>query len=85
MSSSSNEPFGPGGRFWRKTKLGSHDYTLHDRTAEGDEDGDGTGSVNAGVSTEYRTYKRRWFGFVQLTLLNIIVSWDVCLIYIYPD
>jgi hypothetical protein len=25
----------------------------------------------------YRTYKRRWFGLVQLTLLNIIVSWDV--------
>ena len=26
---------------------------------------------------EYRVYKRRWFGLVQLTLLNIIVSWDV--------
>ncbi|KAI9725868.1 MAG: hypothetical protein M1828_002497 [Chrysothrix sp. TS-e1954] len=24
----------------------------------------------------YRVYKRRWFGLVQLTLLNIIVSWD---------
>lgn len=26
---------------------------------------------------EYRVYKRRWFGLVQLILLNIIVSWDV--------
>lgn len=25
----------------------------------------------------YRTYKRRWFGLVQLVLLNIVVSWDV--------
>ncbi|KAI0011497.1 major facilitator superfamily domain-containing protein [Xylariaceae sp. FL0662B] len=24
----------------------------------------------------YQVYKRRWFGLVQLTLLNIIVSWD---------
>ena len=28
-------------------------------------------------STEYRVYKRRWFGLFQLVLLNIIVSWDV--------
>ena len=26
---------------------------------------------------EYRVYKRRWFGLVQLILLNIVVSWDV--------
>lgn len=25
----------------------------------------------------YRTYKRRWFGLVQLVLLNVVVSWDV--------
>jgi MFS transporter, FLVCR family, MFS-domain-containing protein 7 len=25
----------------------------------------------------YKVYKRRWFGLVQLVLLNIIVSWDV--------
>ncbi|KAL2119596.1 hypothetical protein VTJ04DRAFT_6557 [Mycothermus thermophilus] len=35
----------------------------------------------AGATTDqqqpqYRTYKRRWFGLLQLTLLNIIVSWD---------
>jgi hypothetical protein len=28
----------------------------------------------------YRVYKRRWFGLIQLTLLNIIVSWDVSVI-----
>ncbi|MCJ1463195.1 hypothetical protein MMC07_001800 [Pseudocyphellaria aurata] len=25
----------------------------------------------------YKVYKRRWFGLVQLVLLNIVVSWDV--------
>lgn len=25
----------------------------------------------------YKVYKRRWFGLVQLTLLNILVSWEV--------
>ena len=32
---------------------------------------------------EYRVYKRRWFGLVQLTLLNIIVSWDVSYMLYY--
>lgn len=32
-------------------------------------DGDGDGTV-------YKVYKRRWFGLIQLTLLNIVVSWD---------
>lgn len=35
----------------------------------------GMTATPAGV--EYKVYKRRWFGLVQLTLLNIIVSWDV--------
>jgi hypothetical protein len=41
--------------------------------------GPGTGvGTEAGVAgVEYKVYKRRWFGLVQLTLLNIIVSWDV--------
>lgn len=43
-----------------------------------DLDGD-DGSIRAGVV--YRTYKRRWFGLVQLTLLNIMVSWDVSIVY----
>jgi hypothetical protein len=38
----------------------------------------GEGGTTPGT-TEYRVYKRRWFGLVQLTLLNIIVSWDVSL------
>lgn len=25
----------------------------------------------------YKVYKRRWFGLIQLVLLNIVVSWDV--------
>jgi hypothetical protein len=29
------------------------------------------------TATEYRVYKRRFFGLFQLVLLNIIVSWDV--------
>ncbi|KAI1177964.1 major facilitator superfamily domain-containing protein [Nemania sp. FL0916] len=31
---------------------------------------------NEGQAGVYRVYKRRWFGLVQLTLLNIAVSWD---------
>ena len=30
-----------------------------------------------GEEQEYRVYKIRWFGLLQLVLLNIIVSWDV--------
>lgn len=33
--------------------------------------------VATAAEGEYKVYKRRWFGLVQLTLLNIIVSWDV--------
>ena len=31
----------------------------------------------------YRVYKRRWFGLVQLALLNIVVSWDVSAMLAY--
>lgn len=67
---------GVGGRFWRKQKLGSRDFTLQERRATGEAE---ESSIRQGVSTEYRTYKRRWFGLAQLTLMNIIVSWDVSL------
>lgn len=30
-----------------------------------------------GGQVVYRVYKRRWFGLMQLVLLNIVVSWDV--------
>ncbi|CAF3539459.1 unnamed protein product [Fusarium graminearum] len=65
-----------GVRFWRKQKLGSRDFTLREARETGDCDGEGDGSIRQGTSTEYRTYKRRWFGLAQLTLMNIIVSWD---------
>jgi FLVCR family MFS transporter 7 len=38
------------------------------------------GTVSGG--TEFKTYKRRWFGLIQLVLLNIIVSWDVSILSI---
>jgi len=38
---------------------------------------DGAAAEAAAGVVEYKVYKRRWFGLVQLTLLNIIVSWDV--------
>jgi hypothetical protein len=40
-----------------------------------------TGGTAAGA--QYRVYKRRWFGLVQLTLLNIVVSWDVS-VFFFP-
>ncbi len=40
-------------------------------------DRDGAAAEAAAVGVEYKVYKRRWFGLVQLTLLNIVVSWDV--------
>lgn len=41
-----------------------------------DADVGGDGTVET-TGVKYKVYKRRWFGLVQLTLLNIIVSWDV--------
>jgi hypothetical protein len=35
------------------------------------------GAVDGVAPVVYRTYKRRWFGLIQLILLNIVVSWDV--------
>lgn len=57
-------------------KAGGEDGGTATRNGGGD-DGDNTElGANAPV-TEYKVYKRRWFGLMQLTLLNIIVSWDV--------
>jgi hypothetical protein len=33
----------------------------------------------AATRGSFRVYKRRFFGLFQLVLLNIIISWDVCL------
>jgi len=38
---------------------------------------DGAANETATAGGTYKVYKRRWFGLVQLVLLNIIVSWDV--------
>ncbi|RYP49898.1 hypothetical protein DL768_004434 [Monosporascus sp. mg162] len=38
--------------------------------------GDGSFDQGQADATEYKVYKRRWFGLLQLTLLNIVVSWD---------
>ncbi|KAH8904382.1 major facilitator superfamily domain-containing protein [Coniochaeta sp. PMI_546] len=43
-------------------------------SAPGDERG--VSGEGGEAAHEYKVYKRRWFGLVQLTLLNIIVSWD---------
>lgn len=39
-------------------------------------DENGTSSMNGDPHRQYRVYKRRFFGLLQLVLLNIIVSWD---------
>ncbi|KAH6608590.1 major facilitator superfamily [Trichoderma cornu-damae] len=60
-------------RFWRSKKDSSQEFSLQERDAlSGDEQ---SPDVENGTSTEYRTYKRRWFGLIQLTLMNIVVSW----------
>lgn len=33
----------------------------------------------AATRGSFRVYKRRFFGLLQLVLLNIVISWDVCL------
>ncbi|TQN66881.1 MFS-type transporter, partial [Colletotrichum shisoi] len=69
-------------------KLGDDDYDVRDVDSSASRDipaagaprglgaADDNSSVLEGSTIEYRTYKRRWFGLAQLTLLNIIVSWD---------
>ncbi|TKW49294.1 Major facilitator superfamily domain-containing protein 7 [Colletotrichum tanaceti] len=75
----------PGSGF---AKLGDDDYDVRDVDSSTSRDipaagatrrlgaADDQNSVLEGTTIEYRTYKRRWFGLAQLTLLNIIVSWD---------
>lgn len=48
------------------------DALIHESRPEGDPNEDGTFHF-------YKVYKRRWFGLAQLTLLNIIISWEVSL------
>lgn len=46
------------------------DALVHESRPEGGPNEDGTFQF-------YKVYKRRWFGLAQLTLLNIIISWEV--------
>lgn len=56
-----------------KPGRGSQDISLRDGVQ-----GQRTiGEETVTAPTEYRVYKRRWLGLVQLTLMNIVVSWDV--------
>lgn len=77
-SASSTEPL----RFWRSKKDSSQDFSLQEReTPSSDEQ---SPDIEIGTSTEYRTYKRRWFGLAQLTLMNIMVSWGVSQVSLQP-
>lgn len=55
--------------------------SVNTHTEHADDEAGRAGTMESGTATaavvEYKVYKRRWFGLVQLTLLNIIVSWDV--------
>src|SRR5687767_1444711 len=73
------------------TSSTTNDFPLHER---GGQPGSSDGNALEGVATAetapgssttvvYRTYKRRWFGLVQLTLMNIVVSWGVCLTFLF--
>jgi hypothetical protein len=47
-------------------------------------DASGSGEIEMGEGGRddevvYKVYKRRWFGLLQLVLLNVVVSWDVSL------
>ncbi|OAA79011.1 cell surface receptor/MFS transporter [Akanthomyces lecanii RCEF 1005] len=53
-------------------KVGSPVYSVGEHP---DTDRRLTDSSTATPATQYRTYKRRWFGLVQLVLMNIVVSW----------
>lgn len=41
--------------------------------------GGGGGEGSDGPVGVYKVYKRRWFGLVELTLLSLLVSWEVSL------
>jgi len=76
--SSSGSKIGIGARLWKSKSLGSKDYFLADGSLDkhGVVDTEQELSINA-QPTEYRTYRRRWFGLITLTVMNIVVSWDV--------
>ena len=56
---------------------GATNTELSARNSEGPGDEARADATHETSTTEYRVYKRRFFGLFQLVLLNIIVSWDV--------
>ncbi|ERT00907.1 cell surface receptor/MFS transporter (FLVCR) [Sporothrix schenckii 1099-18] len=76
--------------YTRSTDSREAEVELAERSSQGnvpkpeDDDGVATARMSGGNHgdntasgvTEYKVYKRRWFGLLQLTLLNVIVSWD---------
>ncbi|KAK5987875.1 MFS-type transporter [Cladobotryum mycophilum] len=62
-------------RFWQ-SKPESPDVSLRERGTELSDSAVLENGGGGGNQVKYRTYKRRWFGLVQLTLMNIVVSWD---------
>lgn len=78
---------------------GLHDIRSDDELLGSDDEGDaarrapahlgsegtaGDEGTIAGGDTTFKVYKRRWFGLVQLVLLNIIVSWNVSSLVVQP-
>ncbi|KOS23087.1 Major facilitator superfamily domain-containing protein 7 [Escovopsis weberi] len=73
-------------QFWKTKAEKSSIFTLGERPADlgsanvhvGRRGVDGAGDIETGTTTtiHYRTYRRRWFGLVQLALMNMVVSWD---------
>ncbi len=59
--------------------LGDEGGSAPQRVTAGTQGGNNGGEVVERTASggQYKVYKRRWFGLVQLVLLNIIVSWDV--------
>ena len=64
---------GPGGR----RAAGGVDAGANQERAYRDDDGSAVSVTAAASERVYKVYKRRWFGLLQLTLLNIVASWDV--------
>lgn len=50
---------------------------IENRTGFSDTDSIQVSSAGSESYVEYKVYKRRWFGLIQLVLLNIIGSWGV--------
>lgn len=64
-----------GQRIWRKMKRNRSEIENGDTRHQDPELTEG--DTEGGDHVVYKVYKRRWFGMIQLALLNIIVSWDV--------